>query len=188
MTAVLRPEMHRIKNLLKFSAVTDSLQNRFIILYRQNKKTETEMKKTIAILTVLMLAVPMKASTDNDRPISITEMPAIAKNFISTYFPSETVALAKEERDLFRISYEVLFTSGSKVEFGQDGIWTKISCRYSEVPQGIVPDNLSGKVMELYPGSRIIGIEKDRRTVEIKLDNRMELKFSKDGRLLDVDD
>lgn len=146
------------------------------------------MKKTIAILTVLMLAIPMKASSDNDRPINITEMPAVTKNFITTYFPYETVALAKEEKETFRLSYEVLFTSGSKIEFGQDGIWTKISCRYSEVPEGIVPENLSGKVKELYPGSKIIGIEKDRRTVEIKLDNRMELTFGKDGKLIDIDD
>ena len=151
-------------------------------------KKHKEMKKTIAILAVMMMALPMNASTDNDRPIKIAEMPAASREFIATYFPSETVALAKEEREFHGSEYEVVFTSGTKLEFGRDGSWKKISCRYSSVPDGIVPEELRRKIGELYPSARTIGIEKDRRTIEIKLDNRMELTFDRNGELIDIDD
>lgn len=146
------------------------------------------MKKTIALLASIMLAIPISASTDDDRPIKVTEMPAAAREFISTYFPSETVALAKEEREFHGPNYEVVFTSGTKLEFGRDGSWTKISCRYSTVPEGIVAAELARKAKELYPDSQIIGIEKERRSTEIKLDNRMELTFDRNGNLIDIDD
>lgn len=137
---------------------------------------------------MLLSALPAFAEADHDRPISIGEMPAAAREFIALHFPEEKVALAKMERDFPDVSYEVIFTIGAKLEFDGGGEWTKVSCKYSPMPDGIVPEALEAKAQELYPGAGVIEIERGRREVELKLVNGKELTFSLDGRLLDIDD
>ena len=39
-----------------------------------------------------------------------------------------------------------------------------------------------------YPGIKVIYIEKDRNDYELKLSNRLELKFDKDFNIYDIDD
>lgn len=148
------------------------------------------MKRTTILCFIVMLlsALPAFAEADHDRPISIGEMPAAAREFIAWHFPEEKVALAKMERDFPDVSYEVIFTIGAKLEFDGGGEWTKVSCKYSPMPDGIVPEPLKVKSEELYPGIPVIEVERERRVIELKLANGMELTFSPDGRLLDIDD
>ena len=142
----------------------------------------------LCFIVMLLSALPAFAEADHDRPISIGEMPAAAREFIARHFPEEKVALAKMERDFPDVSYEVIFTIGVKLEFDGGGEWTKVSCKYSPMPDGIVPEALEAKAQELYPGAGVIEIERGRREVELKLVNGKELTFSLDGRLLDIDD
>lgn len=137
---------------------------------------------------MLFSAMPAFAEADHDRPVSIEEMPAAAREFIELHFPEARVALAKMERDFPDVSYEVIFTIGAKLEFDGGGEWTKVSCKYSSMPEGIVPEPLEMKSAELYPGVPVIEIERGRREIELKLANGMELTFRPDGRLLDIDD
>lgn len=147
------------------------------------------MKKTIMlILAGLILLNPLRAETDDDRPITIEELPSEARNFISLHFPGERVALALMERDFPDIDYKVVFATGAMAEFDRQGLWTEISCRYSEMPAGIVPEPMEAKAAELYPDSRVTEIERGRKGYELKLDNGMELTFGTDFRLLDIDD
>lgn len=146
-------------------------------------------KATILVLCMMLLPVfGARAEADHDRPIPFNEMPAVSKDFISRYFPEETPALVKMERDFPELSYEVIFTGGIKLEFDRRGEWTKVSCRYSAMPEGIVPAPMEAKARDLYPGAAIVEAERDRRELEIKLNNGMELTFSTDGRLINIDD
>ena len=120
--------------------------------------------------------------------MTIDQLPAAAREFIAENFPGEQVAYAKLERDFPESRYEVVFTSARKLEFKRNGEWTKIDCRYSSVPEDAVPPQIRAKVLELFPGASIIEIERDRRETEIKLDNRMEMKFDRRGLLIEIDD
>ena len=148
------------------------------------------MKKATILCFFLTLSTALGAAAaeDHDRPVSVEERPAAAREFIELHFPEARVALAKMERDFPDVSYEVIFTIGAKLEFDGEGRWTKVSCKYSPMPDGIVPEALEAKAQELYPGAGVIEIERGRREVELKLVNGMELTFSPDGRLLDIDD
>ena len=148
------------------------------------------MKKATILCFFLTLSTALGAAAaeDHDRPVSVEEMPAAAREFIELHFPEARVALAKMERDFPDVSYEVIFTIGVKLEFDGGGEWTKVSCKYSPMPEGIVPEPLEMKSAELYPGVPVIEIERERREIELKLANGMELTFSHDGRLLDIDD
>ena len=79
------------------------------------------------------------ALADNDKPIQVGQLPTKAQTFLTTYFKSHKVALAKQESDLFYKTYDVIFTNGEKVEFDKSGEWTEVKCSQSEVPSKIVP-------------------------------------------------
>ena len=137
--------------------------------------------KKIVVLFVSMLVLATTASAGNDKPIQVSQLPQTAQQFIKKYFGDRKVAFAKEESD-FRKSYEIAFTTGDKIEFDRKGEWTDIDCKYSAVPAGIV-----AYIAENYPDSQVVQIEKDSRSTEVKLDNRMEIKFDKQYRVIEMD-
>lgn len=142
--------------------------------------------KKIVVLFVSMLVLATTASAGNDKPIQVSQLPQTAQQFIKKYFGDRKVAFAKEESD-FRKSYEIAFTTGDKIEFDRKGEWTDIDCKYSAVPAGIVPAQIVAYIAENYPDSQVVQIEKDSRSTEVKLDNRMEIKFDKQHRVIEMD-
>ena len=142
--------------------------------------------KKIVVLFVSMLVLATTASAGNDKPIEVSQLPQTAQQFIKKYFGDRKVAFAKEESD-FRKSYEIAFTTGDKIEFDRKGEWTDIDCKYSAVPAGIVPAQIVAYIAENYPDSQVVQIEKDSRSTEVKLDNRMEIKFDKQYRVIEMD-
>ena len=142
--------------------------------------------KKIVVLFVSMLVLATTASAGNDKPIQVSQLPQTAQQFIKKYFGDRKVAFAKEESD-FRKSYEIAFTTGDKIEFDRKGEWTDIDCKYSAVPAGIVPAQIVAYIAENYPDSQVVQIEKDSRSTEVKLDNRMEIKFDNQYRVIEMD-
>ena len=142
--------------------------------------------KKLVVLFVSMLVLATTASAGNNKPIQVSQLPQTAQQFIKKYFGDRKVAFAKEESD-FRKSYEIAFTTGDKIEFDRKGEWTDIDCKYSAVPAGIVPAQIVAYIAENYPDSQVVQIEKDSRSTEVKLDNRMEIKFDKQYRVIEMD-
>ena len=145
------------------------------------------MKKILfALFAVLSLSV-FDANADNDRIISKELLPANAQGFIDAHFPGSKISYAKEERDFFERSYEVVFADGSKVEFSRKGEWQDVDCRYSEVPAAILPAQIAKYVSDHYPDAKVLRIERDANDYEVKLSNRLELKFNKKYQIIDID-
>ena len=146
------------------------------------------MKKLMILaLTVLTLGT-FTAKADNDRPINVNQLPQKAQQFIKQHFPKEKVAYAKQERDFMEITYEVVFTNSSKVEFTKDGEWKEVDCKYSTVPVAIIPAQIKNYVSQNYPDTSVVKIERDKREYEVKLTNRLELTFDTHFNLIDIDD
>ena len=127
-------------------------------------------------------------SADNDRPISVSELPEKAQQFIRQHFPNEKVSFAKMERELFDTTYEVIFTSSSKVEFLKNGDWKEVDCKYSTVPAAIIPQQIAQYVSQYYPDTSVVQIDRDKRDYEVKLTNGLELTFDLKFNLIDIDD
>ena len=74
-------------------------------------------------------------------------------------------------------------------EFDRDGKWDKIECKYTEVPVSAIPEFIKKYISENYPDVKVWKIEYERKRgkYEVKLSNRWELKFDKNGTLLDID-
>ena len=89
---------------------------------------------------------------------------------------------------MFGKTYDVIFTNGEKIEFDSKGQWRDIECRQSRVPAALIPAAIANFVKKNYPQTTILKIERDRRTYEIELSNRLELKFNNSFQLIDIDD
>ena len=146
------------------------------------------MKKLLILSTILMVLGIATACADNDKPITVDQLPEKAQQFLRQHFPNEKVSLAKSERDFLELTYEVIFTNGMKVEFTKDGQWKDVDCRYASVPKAIVPAQIAQKVQELYPETTIRQIDRDSRDYEVKLSNGLELTFDLKFNLIDIDD
>lgn len=136
----------------------------------------------------LLLFSVTSAYADNDRPIQFNQLPAAAQQFVNTYFPDQKVSFAKEERDFMEVSYEVMFTNSIKIEFTGSGEWKEVKCKYSTLPEGIVPQPIVDYVNASFPGVSIYAIERGYRTVEVNLTNGLELTFNSSYELVDMDD
>lgn len=144
------------------------------------------MKKIFLALACVFTLIA-NACDDNYKPIELVQLPEEAQTFLSTYFPDAKVSLVRKEIDVMELSYDVIFTDGSKVEFDRKGNWTEIDCLTQPLPTGIVPEEISKVINSRYPEAKVIKIERDHREIDVKLDNRIELTFNKDFQLVDID-
>ena len=143
------------------------------------------MKKILALL-VCLLTISTGVRADDDRPVRFDQLPAKAQAYVKKYFPQEKVALAKMEKDFFDKKYEVIFAS-SKVEFFKDGTWKEVDCKYSTVPEAVIPEAILRYVKATYPDHKVVKIEKEDRGYEAKLANGMKLEFDNKFNLIDID-
>ena len=143
--------------------------------------------KKIFIAVACVVALVTTACADNYKPISRDQLPEKAQTFLSTYFPESKVSLVSKETDILELSYDVIFTDGSKVEFDSKGDWTEVDCLTRPVPAGIVPEAINKVINDHYPSTQVTKIERDHREVEVKLSNRVELTFNNQYKLIDID-
>lgn len=144
--------------------------------------------KKLLILFVAIFALQTTVRADDDRPITVTQLPAKAQQLIKQYFANEKIALTKEDKDFFSTSYEVLFTNGNKLEFNGSGEWSELDCKRTQVPAALIPQQIATYVKQNYPKATILKIERGSSDYDVKLDNRLELTFNKQFQLIDIDD
>lgn len=134
------------------------------------------------------LFVRTAAFADLEKPVTLAQLPAAAQQTIKKHFADRQIALAKVEIEVFGKTYDVIFTNGEKIEFDSKGQWRDIECRQSRVPAALIPAAIANYVKKNYPQTTILKIERDRRSYEIELSNRLELKFNNSFQLIDIDD
>lgn len=142
------------------------------------------MKKLFLFLTVCVFACMAWSCSDNDddkdTPISVSDLPTPAKNFISQFYPSDNVVKVTKEVDKANSTYEVTFKSGQEVEFDAAGQWTDVDAPAGQVvPTGIVPE-IDEYIGLNLGGTGINEISRDSRGYEVELVNGKELLFTLD--------
>ena len=133
---------------------------------------EIFMRKIIFFCIFLALATFACA----DKLISFAELPQTAQNFINEYFPNIQINQIEIDSD----DYEVNLGTGIQIDFDIDGNWDKIKSLQG-LPATLVPTTVIDYINENYPNNSIIEIEKNRKTLDITLKNKVELKFTLDG-------
>lgn len=145
------------------------------------------MKRIFAIIAGA-LAFTGIMNADNDRVITFDQLPEKAKTFITTDFADQKVSYAKEETDIFEVTYEVVFSQGTKIEFDSKGEWKEIDCKYTMLDEKFAPDQIKAYVAKQWPDVKFVRIEKGRYGYEVDLTNGLELTFDKNFNLIEIDD
>lgn len=140
--------------------------------------------KKFALMMVAMLAIGLVARADDDRVITFQQLPAPAQAFHKQHFAGKVPLTITVDRDDYTIYYE----SGEKVEFDKKGNWKDIDCRVSAVPPALVPEQIKAHLRGTFPGTTVIKLDKNRRGWEVKINNGMEIEYSRSFQVIDMDD
>ena len=143
------------------------------------------MKKIFAIAAIALASLQIIKA--DDRPVTFAQLPAAAQAFINTNYPDEKISYATVDDDLILPDYNVMLANGVKIQFEHSGSLEKIESR-AGVPEGLIPFQIKDYVKLHYPDAIFLGYEIGRKSYEVKLSNRLELKFNKNFILIEIDD
>lgn len=143
--------------------------------------------KNIIFILVCIFSLQTVLLASNDKSITVEQLPEKARLFLKSHFPDLKISYAKMEQEFRDKSYDVIFVDGSKIEFNKKGEWSDIDCKYSHVPESIIPQQILAYVKKHYGDMKIKEIDRDSKDYEVKLENGMELKFNLKFRLIEID-
>lgn len=146
------------------------------------------MKKLLLLLVLIFAAViPMSAKDRYTHDTSV--LPQAARTTIRNNFKSD-VTVIKIDKDFGRISeYEVILSDGTEISFDFKGNWKNVETRKSSaVPNAFVLKQIRDYVAKAQPGTRVVGIEKERSGYDVELSNGIDMKFDSKGNFKRYDD
>lgn len=147
------------------------------------------MKKLFTMFFALSLVTLLACEKyGEDRPIDFRKLPDAAQTFINTNYPDVKVLYVTRDDDIIRPDYTVRLANGVEVQFSSNGSLENIESQNVEVPAGIVPVQIVDYVKANYPDEKIVGYDVERYTYEVKLTNRIDLKFNSSYTLIEIDD
>lgn len=134
------------------------------------------MKKIGLVMVVLALVAGIVAA--DDRIVSPEKLPKGAKDFIATNFAGKTVQYVEKDFN----EYEVQLSDRTEITFNGDN-WESIKS-YEGIPAGVLPETVTSYVKNNFADAKIVEAEKDWNSIELKLSNRMEVYFDKNGKYM----
>lgn len=143
------------------------------------------MKKIFAIAAIALASLQIIKA--DDRPVTFNQLPAAAQAFINTNYPGEKISYATIDDDFVRPDYNVMLANGVKVQFENSGALEKIESR-NGIPEGLVPVQIKDYVKMHYPDAFFVEYEIGRKSYEVKLSNRLEIKFNRSFNVIEIDD
>ena len=144
------------------------------------------MKRTLITLALVLATFAIVKA--DDRPVTFNQLPQAAQTFINTNYPDEKVAFATVDDDFIRPDYHVALVCGVMLQFEHSGSLEKIETRNGNIPAGIIPFQIIDVVKQYYPETQITEYEIGKRSYEVKLSNRMEMKFNTKFQVIELDD
>jgi hypothetical protein len=118
-----------------------------------------------------------------------TTVPKEIQRFVTVNFPSSKIVKVETDRKYNGIEHEIRLDNGAKIDFDTNNTWESIDCKKASVsvPVKVLPQNIAKYIANSYPSQTIIEIDKDTYGYELKLDNRLELIFDKNGTFIRID-
>ena len=143
--------------------------------------------KNFIVSGIFALALLMTGCSD--KPVLPAQLPAPIQTFVQQYFPGQTITFAQKDLELTGWKYEIFLADGTHIDFDTDDMWDKIECPLTNpVPTALIPPPVASTIQANYPDAMITKIDKERNGFEVDLANGLELKFNKQGAIVDMDD
>lgn len=132
--------------------------------------------------TVVLLFMTITLSAQ--KRIEPSELPVAATEFLRQYFPNAVIEKAKKDAEHGEKGYEVILTDSMEIEFWKDGKWREVDGHDKPIPTGFIDPKIVDYVSKKYPDNKITHIDYGHKDVDVDLEGKIDLEFSKDGRLL----
>ena len=143
--------------------------------------------RSIIVSSIFALVLLMTGCSD--KPVLPTELPAPVMSFIQQTYPGQTITFAQKDLELTGWKYEVFLADGSHVGFDTDDTWDKVESPMTQpVPAQLIPAPIATHLQANFPGAFVTKIDKERNGYEIELATGVELKYNKQGALMEMDD
>ncbi|HEV7380628.1 MAG TPA: PepSY-like domain-containing protein [Dyadobacter sp.] len=140
-------------------------------------------------LTSLAFSLILLTGCDKEKVVNENEMPGGAREYVETHFPTANVQQVVKERDDLEVTYDVILDNQVKLTFDKNGDCYDAESPLSlKLPDSVVPANVLEYVKANYADHFIVEWEKNKTDQEVKLSNRVELKFNLSGGFLRIDD
>ena len=144
------------------------------------------MKKTLAFCIVALF---LSLTGCTDRAVTPGQLPEQVTGFIQQNFPGTNVTYAESERKLTGKTYDVVLSDGTRIDFDTSGEWEKIEGTVTNpVPTSMIPEPIVEQIKGQFPDAMILKIDRESYGYEIELANGLEIKFNKQGALMEMDD
>ncbi len=143
------------------------------------------MKRILTFIAIAIASISIVKA--DDKPATFAQLPAAAQSFITTNLPDEKISFVTVDDDFIRPDYTVMFVSGTKVQFSNSGALEKIESR-DGIPVELVPVQIRDYVKVHHPDAVITGYEVGRKSYEVELSDRFDLKFNRNFVLVEIDD
>ena len=128
--------------------------------------------RQLLIKTGLLLFVVLAAAScdkDSEKEIGYDALPQKARQFIAQYFPNAECTRIVRDKDDGTTEYETWFSDGTELDFDKQGDWTSVDCKFSALPEGILPEAIATDIATRYPESIPYKVEKQPSGYEIDL-------------------
>lgn len=137
------------------------------------------MKKILVSLLLAISSVSSAMAIPFDKyTISREELPQAARDMLDEYFPKAKIGMIKIDKHLLKkTDYDVRLINGTTIEFNNKGKWTSVSCKNSEVPDGLVLKTIRNHITKNYSGVKIVSIFKKTSGYEIGLSDNITLTY-----------
>ena len=148
------------------------------------------MKKILAIIVALVATSAIFACEKyaiDDRPVSVNKLPEAAREFLSQNYPAEDILYVVKDDDIIYPDYTVGLANGVQVEFYSNGALKSIEAREG-VPKELIPIQIVEFIKVRYPAAYVVEYEVEKHHYDVKLSNRLELKFNRNFNLMEIDD
>ena len=145
------------------------------------------MKKQISLILVALMAT-LNACADSERLVAFEQMPAPAQAKVTEFFQRTDVSYVTEEREIFGSEYKVRLNNGWELEFDSNGDMIKADAQKAALPAGLVPEGIQKYVLTTFPSAVITEWKKDGRTIDVELNNGLDLVFDLSYNFLRIDD
>lgn len=143
------------------------------------------MKKIFAVAAIVLASLQIVKA--DDRPVTFSQLPVPAQTFINTNYPDEKISYATKDDDFILPDYNVMLANGVKIQFEHSGALEKIESRVG-IPVELIPFQIRDYVKMHYPDAIFVEYEIGKRSYEVKLSNRLELKFNRNFNVIEIDD
>lgn len=143
--------------------------------------------RRIIVSGIFALVLLMTACSD--KPVLPAQLPAQITTFIQQYYPGQTITFAKKDLEITGWQYDVVLADGTQIDFDTDHVWDKIqSSMMNPVPTALIPAPIATHLQANFPDAMILKIDKERNGYDVELANGLELKYNKQGALMEMDD